>query len=184
MYNKIAFLAQSAPEGRVFGLDIQTAISIGIQLLNGIILAVALTFILYKPVKEFMRKRTDRIKNKMDNADATMAKANDLIAEYELKLKNIEKERMELLEAARLKAEEESKRILEEAKKEAYEIKKRSLESVYEDKKRLKEETRLHIIELSSLIAKKYIAQTIDNDTQDRLFEEAIAQLEEAQWEN
>lgn len=177
-------LAQAVPEGRVFGLDLQTLISIGIQLLNGIILAVALTFILYKPVKEFMRKRTDRIQSKMDDADATMAKANELIAEYNKKLQEIDKERIEILEAARLKAANESKIILEEAKQKALEIKKRSLDSVSQDKKRLKEETRLYIIEIASLMAGKYIAQKIDNETQDKLFEEALAQLEDTQWQS
>lgn len=184
MHRMILFLAQVVPEGRVFALDLQTLIGMGIQLLNGIILAVALGFILYKPVKEFMRKRTDRIQSKMDEANAAMAKANELIAEYNKKLKEIDKERIEILEAARLKAAEERKIVLEEARSEAREIKKRSLESVEEDKKRLKEETRLYIIELSSRIAEKYITQKIDNEAQNKLFEEALAQLEEVQWQS
>lgn len=184
MHSMIIFLAQATPEGRVFGLDFQTLISIGIQLLNGIILAAALCYILYKPVKEFMRKRSERILSEMNDADKTMAKANELIAEYDRKLKEIDKERMDILEAARLKAADESKIILEETKREASKIKKRSQDSVAEDKKRLKEETRLYIIELASLIAKKYIAQNIDDETQGKLYEEAIAQLEEAQWQH
>lgn len=178
------FLAQTVPEGRVFGLDSQTLISISIQLFNAIILAVALGYILYKPVKEFMQRRTEKIQTEIEKADATMAKANELIARYDTKLKNIDKERMEILEAARLKAADESKIILKEAKQEAYEIKKRSLESISEEKKRLKEETRLHIIELASFMAQKYITLNIDDETQDKLFEEAIAQLEDAQWQN
>ena len=31
-------------------------------------------------------------------------------------------------------------------------------------------------------MAEKYIAQTIDDQIQDKLFAEALAQLEEAQW--
>src|SRR5690554_160094 len=103
----IVFSAQAVPEGRVFGLDLQTLIGIGIQLLNGIILAVALGFILYKPVKEFMQRRTDRIRNNINEAKAAMTKANELIAEYDRKIKEIDKERLAILEAARLKAAEE-----------------------------------------------------------------------------
>jgi F-type H+-transporting ATPase subunit b len=184
LHSIIVFLAQAVPEGRVFGLDLQTLISIGIQLLNGIILAVALSFILYTPVKEFMRKRSERIRSEMDDAEATMLKANELIAEYERKLREIDRERMEIIEAARLKAADESKIILEEAKREADEIKKRSLDSVAQDKKRLKEELRLYIIELAFLIANKYVTHNIDDETQDKLIEEAIAQLEDARWQN
>lgn len=184
MQSMIVFLAQAVPEGRVFGLDLQTLISIGIQLINGVILAVALYKILYKPVKEFMQKRTDRIKSQIDDADAAMVKANELIAEYDRKLKEIEKERAEILEAARLEAADESRKILEDAKREANEIKKRTMESISEAKRRLKEESRLYIIEVASLMAEKYIAQNIDEETQEKLFEEAIAQLEDAQWQN
>jgi len=184
LHSIVALSAQAVPEGRVFGLDMQTIISIGIQLVNGIILALALGFILYKPVKEFMQKRTERIQGKIGTADATMAKAKELIAEYDAKIKNIDQERLEILEAARLEAAYESKKILEEAKSEAQEIKRRTLESISEDKKRLKEETRLYIIELSSLIAEKYISKNIDNEIQDKLFEEAIAELEDTQWQN
>mgnify|MGYP001252647009 FL=1 len=98
MHSDIILLAKAIPEGRLFGLDLQTLIQIGMQLLNAIILAVALAFILYKPVKEFLDKRTNGIQGKIDDADETMAKANELIAEYEDKIKNIEKERIDILE--------------------------------------------------------------------------------------
>ena len=184
MQSILLFVAQAAPEGRVFGLDTQTLISVGIQLLNGIILAVALSKILYKSAKEFMQKRTERIKSKLDNADEIMAKANKLIAEYEQKLREVDKERLAILESARNKATEESKKILDEASKEAYEIRKRSLEAIEEDKKRLKEEARLQIIELATFIAEKYIKQKIDEETQNMLFEEAIKKLEDSLWQN
>lgn len=178
------FIARTVPEGRLFGLDFQTFISVLLQLLNGIILAVGLGYILYNPVKEFMRKRAEDIQNKLDKSEQTMDKANRLIQEYEAKIRDIEQERMEILEAARHKAADEAKTIIEEAKKEAQELKKRSLESIEDDKKRLFEETRIHIIELSSLLAGKYIAQNIDQDTHTKLFEEALEKMESAQWQN
>src|SRR5699024_5189511 len=96
------------------------------------------------------QKRSESIQGKIDDTDATLEKANKLIAEYDKKIEEIEKERAELLEAARIKAADESKVILEEARKEASEIKKRSLQSVTADKKRLTQESRLYIIELAS----------------------------------
>ncbi|WP_253288902.1 ATP synthase F0 subunit B [Amphibacillus sp. MSJ-3] len=180
----IVLLAQNVPEGRVFGLDMQTIVSIGIQLFNGIILAVALSYILYKPVKEFMRKRTEKIQGKINDADSTMAKANELITEYDQKIKDINKERIEILEAARLEAADESKIILAEARKEAQAVKERSLESVSKERKRLQEESRLYIIELASLMAKEYISENIDDSAQEKIFEETLARLEDTQWQS
>lgn len=183
MQNIVTLLAQTASEGRVFGLDFQTFVDICMQLLNALILAVALTFILYKPVKKFLDDRTERIQSKIANADETMARANELIAEYESKISEIDKERLEILEEARNKAADETKLILEEARREAREIKQRSLEIVEADKKRLLEETRVYIIETASLIAKKYIAQNIDDEAQNKIFEDMIAKLEDSQWQ-
>ncbi len=182
MNHIIILLTQTVPEGRVFGLDSQTLIQIGVQLFNAILLAVVLTFILYKPVKEFMQKRSDKIQGGIDDAATTMAKANDLIASYEAKIEEINKERVEILEAAHQKAKNESKAILDEARAEASEIKSRSMEAAAKDKKRLQEEMRLYVIDLSSVMAGKYIADHIDEDSRARYFEKMMGQLEEASW--
>lgn len=134
MLTLTVFLTQAAPEGRLFGLDNQTVIQIAIQLFNAIVLAVALSVILYKPAKEFLRKRSDGIQSKINEAETAAAKANELIAEYERKLKAIDQEREKILEEARVKAYEESKQMLAEARQEASEIKKRAMESMAEEK--------------------------------------------------
>ncbi len=180
----VSLLAKTAPDGRVFGLDLQTLFSGSLQLFNGILLAVVLSWLLYKPVKEFLRKRAERIQDEIDASEARMAKGNELIAEYDKKIEEIDQERIEILEAARLAAEDEGKIILEEARKEAQEVKKRSLESASKERARLQEESRLYIIELASIMAEKFISQNIDSDSQDKIFEETLAKLEDTQWLN
>lgn len=180
----VSLLAQTAPDGRVFGLDLDTLFTGGLQLFNGILLAVVLSWLLYKPVKEFLRKRAENIQNDIDASEVRMAKGNELIAEYDKKIEEIEQERIEILEAARLAAEDQGKVILEEARIEAQEVKKRSLESASKERDRFQEESRLYIIELASIMAEKYITQNIDNESQDKIFEETLAKLEDTQWLN
>lgn len=180
----VSLLAQTAPDGRVFGLDLQTFFDMGIQLFNGILLSVILGWLLYNPVKQFLQNRAERIQSKITESEAVMAKGNELIAEYDKKLQEIDKERVEIFEAARLAAEEEGKTIIEAARKEAQELKARSMESISKEKARLKEESRLYIIELASLMAEKYITQNIDDETQEKIFEETLAKLEDTQWQN
>lgn len=182
MNHAVIFLASAVPEGRVFGLDSQTLIQVGLHLLNGAILAIALTFILYKPVKDFMQRRSEKIRGEMEEAAAAMAKANALIAEYETRMARIQQERSEILEAARQQAEEEGRAILEDAQEEAGEVKKRALESIAEDKKRLWEEVRLQAIDLSCLIAERYVTVSMDDQAQKQYFDQVLAQLEETQW--
>lgn len=175
-------LAQALPEGRVFGLDSQTLIQIGMQLLNGILLALALGFLLYKPVKEFLRNRAQRIQSGIDHADAAMTQAKALIAQYEAKLSGISQERAEILEAARQEAQEKSKAILLEAAEQASQIRRDSKESAHEDKKRLWEEMRLEVIDISALIAEKYIGESLDDKARDRYVDQVLSRMEEGQW--
>ncbi|NLV86100.1 MAG: ATP synthase F0 subunit B [Clostridiales bacterium] len=179
---EIALLSALVPEGRVFGLDLQTLISIGIMLFNVLVLSAVLGFILYEPVKEFMAKRSDRISGQLDDAREKMAEAESLKAEYEKRLAEIDVERIKILESARKTASERSRNIVDEARHEAATIRRHTQEGVIAERERLKEETRLYIIELSSLMAGKFVEHSIDAETQDRLFDETMAQLEEARW--
>lgn len=181
---EIMLLSGTATDGRVFGLDQQTLISTAIQLLNACILAVVLGFILYKPVRNFMHKRTDIIRGQVSDAQNKMAEADALKASYEKKLDEIDMERIKILESARIAAAEKSKHILEEARAEAANIRRHTEESILIEKERLKKEAKLYIIEVSSLMAAKFVEHTIDSDTQDKLFDETMAELEEARWLN
>lgn len=175
---------QSVPDGRVFGLDSQTMIQIGIQLLNGIILAVALTYILYKPVKAFMHKRTDRIQSEVDEAENLKAEADALIDEYNQKIEEIEKERLQVLDEAHAKIEEERKVILQEAREEAAQLKDAALLRISSDRDRMEKEMKIQSIDLASELANRYLSENIDYKAQKEYFEKMLIQMEEASWSN
>lgn len=175
-------LFSAVPDGRVFGLDQQTLISILIQLLNACILAVVLGLILYKPVQQYMKKRTDRIGGQIKDAQSKMSDANKVKAEYEKKLQEIDTQRIKILDAAKADAAKQGKAIIEEARKQAKAIKQHAEESISGERQRLKKETKQHIIEVSALMATKFVSRSIDSETQDKLFEETISELEDAEW--
>ncbi|MDD2427560.1 MAG: ATP synthase F0 subunit B [Eubacteriales bacterium] len=180
MQEIIITIAQA--QERVFALDQQTFIQIGIQILNGIILAVALGLIFYKPVKKFMAERTKNIETKIDVADTTMAKAEKLIAEYESKIQNIDAEYEKVLEEGRLKAAAEEKIIIEEAREEAERIKAEALKSGSLERERIRAETRPLVIELATTLAERYVKVSINEETQDKLYDEVLSELEDARW--
>ncbi|HHU08259.1 MAG TPA: ATP synthase F0 subunit B [Clostridiaceae bacterium] len=182
MHGMIIRLAQAGTDERVFALDQQTLIQIGIQILNGIILAVALGLILYKPVKKYMANRSKTIQTKIDNSETMMARAQELIAEYESKLSNVDKEYEKVLEEARIKAAAEEKIIMEDARKEADRIKKDALESGSIERERVRLETRPYVIELATLMAEKYLTESINEEAQEKLYDEVLSELEDARW--
>ncbi len=175
-------LLSAVPGGRVFGLDQQTLISTLIQLLNACILAVVLGIILYKPVREFMKKRSEKIGGQLEGARAKMAEADKVKAEYEKKLSEIESERALILEAAKAEAAEGAKHVIAQARSEASAIKQRAEESVRTERERLKKETKHHIVEVSALMTEKLISRTADGIVQEELFNQALSELENATW--
>ena len=166
--------------GRVFGLDQDTLIEIGIYLINAIIFAVALTYFLYKPVKKFMAKRADGIKTLMDGAADSAAQAEGLKALYEQKLHDVEGERLKILESAHELAAEKSRKLLRESESEAAGMKERAAAEIRAERERAAEEIRVHIIDVASAMAEKFMIRAIDGEARDRLFDEALAELEKA----
>ena len=178
----LAAMPDAVPDGRLFGLDLQTLFGICVQLLNACVLAAFLSYILYKPVQNFLRKRTDKINNQLKQAADDMAKANELKLQYEKNLEDIQRERNEILKAAQLLAIEKQREITNEAKKEAEAIREQAMTDIKREQEQLRETLRLHIIDVSSVMAGKFIARAMDKKIQNKLFDELMQELEEASW--
>lgn len=184
MNPQMVMLLAAEPTGRVFGLDQQTLVQIAIQLFNTGVLAALLTFVLYKPVRAFLKKRTDKISGQLTRAKDDMARAHELKTEYEQKLTDIEQERSEILTEAHKLAAEKGKQLVEEAKREAATLKERAAHEIDMERERAKDEMKQAIIEVSAAMAGKFVVQTIDADVQSRLFDETMTELEEATWQS
>ena len=172
----------SVPDGRIFGLDGQTLIQIGAQLLNLVILAFFLAKFLYKPVRNALKKREDRVEGELAQAEEEMAKATGLKLEYEQKMQEIQQERDEVIGEARKLAAETSRRLIADAKKDAEALKERTEANIALEWEQAETEMRNAIIEASALMAEKIITFAINKEAQDRLFDETMAGLEGTRW--
>jgi len=177
-------LAAAVPEGRLFGLDQQTLIQFVINLFNVALLAVILTRLLYKPVREVLRKRADRIMTQIEHASSEMAKANELKLEYEQKIRDIEREQEDILENARRIATDSGRMIIAEARREADAVKARATANIELERERVREDMRIAIIDVSRAMAEMYLERAVDKDDHSRFVTEAMAELKEAAWRN
>ena len=184
MNPQIIYLLQSVPQERLFGLDSQTLIAVVIQLITIIVLFVVLKLLLHKPVAKFLKNREDRIEGDLQYAEEEKTKANQLKIEYEQKIKDIELEKIELLDAAKKIADEKARETETAAKTEAETIKARALKEVEIEHERAKAEVKKVIIDCSSAMVAKFLARTIDAETHEQLFNETMAELEEVAWHN
>ena len=166
----------------MFGLDGQTFIQIVANLINLVILALVLGYLLYKPVRNILRKRTERIQGQLMQAEEEMTRAVELRRQYEQKMEDIDRERDDILGEARKQASEAGRKLIAEAKAEAEVVKERATKNVEMEWERAEDEMRTAIIEVSAAMAEKFVSLAINKDTHDRLFAEAMSDLEGMTW--
>ncbi len=183
MYQFLCILEAAAkPESAILALDASLLQGILFQWINTALLIFILTKLLYNPVKDFMQKRADRIANQLSDAETHLADAMKQKAEYETKLRDIESERVAILEQARKRAMEKGDEIIAEARREAESIRSRAMSDIQMEQERVKDDVRKQMIEISSLLAGRFVAVSLDKDAHDKLIADTLKELEGVTW--
>ena len=168
----------------LFNLDAQL-------LFDTILLAVAvfflfllMSYLLFDPARKLLKDRQERIANDINSAKDDKETAAALKAEYEGRLKEIDKEAEEILSEARQKAIKNEARIIDEAKEEASRIIKRAQEKAELEKKHAMDDMKQEMIQIASLMAQKVVSASIDTQIQDTLVDETLKEMNNSTWQN
>ncbi|MBR4816820.1 MAG: F0F1 ATP synthase subunit B [Lachnospiraceae bacterium] len=167
---------------RLFDLDLQLLADSVLTMIAVLVLFVLASYLLFNPVREFLKKRQDKIKSDIDSAIADKESAKQLREEYEAKLKDIDKEADEILSAARKKALANEAKIVAEAKEEAARIIARANEEATLEKKRAVDDVKKEMISIASAMAAKVVSASIDTTIQDSLVEETLKEMGDSTW--
>ncbi len=169
---------------RILAFDWPTVSNLLLQLFQTAIMIAFLSRLLYKPVLKFLKDRSARISDQIKSAKDGLEQTQVLKAEYEEKLKNIDKERDEILEAARKQAKAREASIIEAAKAEAEAILKRAASELELEQQKAKDEMKVQLVEISSLIAGRFVAKNMDKATEETLLNQVITDLGDVKWLN
>lgn len=167
---------------RLFGLDAQLLFDTAITALNVFILFILLSYLLFNPVRAMLKKRQDKITSDRESAAADKESAQALKAEYEEKLKNINKEADEILSEARKKALKKEQSIIDEAKVEADRIIQHANQEAALEKKRVVDEVKQEMITIAAAMASKVVAGSMDVKISDALVEETLNEMGDETW--
>ena len=147
-----------------------------LHLLNFVILAGGLYFLLYKPVEDFMGKREAYYADRQKEADRRDEEAKALKTEYEQKLDKADEEILarkkeaageleKVIRARTAEAEEQAKEIIEQAEKTARSRSQKALEDSNRDIRKL------------AIDAVEKLAVTSDSDALDKFLDEAESEV-------
>jgi len=169
---------------RLIGFDPQLLHDAVLTGINVFILFFALSYLLFNPVRDVLEKRRKKIADELEQAAADQSQAASLKEEYEAKLKDVNKEAEDILEAARRKAKAREAEMLDEAKAEAARIIERANREVELEKKKAMDDVKQEIVNIATLMAQKAVGQAIDIKIQDALIDETLKEMGESTWQS
>ncbi|MCL1995373.1 MAG: F0F1 ATP synthase subunit B [Defluviitaleaceae bacterium] len=167
---------------RILGLDVQFLLSFALQLINTGVLVFVLYKILYGPVLKFLDARTQRIQGNITSAETARKEAEELKANYETILANADAEKAGIIAEATKRAKEIEESIVATAKEEAARIKQNATRELELQKEKAARDMKDQIIDLSALIAGKYVETSIDEALQIKLLNDTINEIGDATW--
>ena len=171
-----------ADDGRLFGLDYQLLFDASITAINVFILFILLSFILFNPVRNMLKKRQDKITSDRENAEADKKEALAMKQEYEVKLKAANKEAEGILSDARKVAMHNVEKIVADAKQEAARIIARANTEAELEKQKAADEVKQQIIAVARLMASKVVAESISEADSQALIEQTLNEMGDKTW--
>lgn len=169
---------------RLFNLDFQLLHDVVLMAIAVFFLFMMMSKLLFNPVRKMLADRREKIAGELSDAANDKKDAAVLKADYEARLKNIDKEAEQILSEARQKAQKNAARIESEAKEEAARIIQRANEEAELSKKRAMDEVKQEMITVASMMAAKVVAANIDATVQDTLVEETLKEMGESTWQS
>lgn len=171
-------------EPRLFNLDPQLLHDAVLLAIAVFVMFLFLSYMLFNPAREMLKKRQDKVKNDIDSAEKSREDAAKLKEEYENRLREIHKEEDAILSAARQKALENETKIIDQAKAEAANIIERANHQAELEMKKAQDEIKKESITVASMVAGKAVSEKLDIEIQDSLIDDTLKEIGEKTWQS
>lgn len=136
-----------------------------LHLLNFVILFAVLYFFLYKPVKDFMDKRTDYYKKIDDEAKANLENSEKIKEEYSAKLASVQDEISSLKDKAHKEIEKTNAVKIKQAENEAEKIITSARQAVDQERAQMLKEVQSEISEMVTTATEKIVLQSSTSES-------------------
>jgi F-type H+-transporting ATPase subunit b len=147
------------------------------RVMNFAVLAIALFFILKKPVSQALNGRIQGIKDQLEDLENKKKAAEQSLAEYTEKLATLDKEAEQLVAESIRQGEEAKTRILKEAESMAAKLKEQARKNIEHEFERAKANLQADIVEKALKKAEQLITEKITADDQDKLVDEYLEKV-------
>ncbi|RCX14320.1 ATP synthase F0 subcomplex B subunit [Anaerobacterium chartisolvens] len=132
--------------------------------INLVILYFFMRKLLFKPVTEFMEKRSKGIQDSLDSAEKDKAVAAELKKKYEEQLNTAKAEADKILEEARARASRECDSIISEARKNSELIISKARDEIEREREQSMKDIKSQVAGLALAAASKVIEANMDTE--------------------
>jgi len=147
------------------------------RVMNFAVLAIALFFILKKPVSQALNSRIDGIKEQLKDLEAKKDAAEKELAEYNEKLSHLDQEAERIVAEYVRQGDEARARILKEAESAAEKLEKQAMRTIEHEFEQAKLQLHEEIMEKALAKAENILKAQITGDDQDRLVDEYLEKV-------
>jgi F-type H+-transporting ATPase subunit b len=144
------------------------------RVINFLVLAGALFFLLRKPVAQFLGDRIKGIQDQFDELDDKKVEAERKIAECDQRLATLEAESEKIIALYRKQGEDARQKILKEAESAALKLEEQARRNIEQEFKKARLELETEIFEKSIAMAEDKLKRNITAQDQDKLVEEYL----------
>ena len=147
------------------------------RVMNFTVLAVALFFVLRKPLSQALGSRIKGIKEQLDDLEAQKAEAEKQLAAYNDKLAQLEKEAEKIVDDYVRQGNEAKARILKEAEASAEKLQVQARRNIEHEFAQAKLELQKEIFEKSLVKAEEIIKGKFTGQDQDRIVDDYLKKV-------
>ena len=144
------------------------------QLINFFILLGLLIFFGYKPIRKMLDERSNRIKQSMEQAEATKQEYEHAQAEVEKQISKARDEGQSIIAQAAQAGQSVKEEARQEARKEAQAIAERTRAELERERDKIVDELRKEFVDTAILAAERVISETLDKGKHRRLIEKTL----------
>ena len=147
------------------------------RVMNFSVLAIALFFILKKPLSQALNARIKGIKYELETLEAKKNEAEAQLAGYNEKLSRLEGEAERLIEEYVKQGEEARVRIIKEAESTAVKLEEQAKRHIEQEFKQAKSQLQEEILQVALVKAEEIIKTKISSEDQDRLVDDYLEKV-------
>ena len=150
------------------------------QVVSFALLVIVLTYVLKKPVRIFLLKRREDIKNSLEQSAKKEEESRKNSENWERKLNSVSQEIAELHKKISQEGEVERQRIIEKAIEEGERIRKQAQMIAEQEVKKARSSLRREMVDLSVEMAEKLLKESTQSQDQERLVRDYIGKMRSA----